>query len=219
MTNNVIPFPVSRQVDDRREIVQSATPAQVVYDFTPTYVANDKRRRFHEIMNQVDLFGSSEIARIETRKDVYTLLLYAMTEKLKRLRYPLNMHALDALIFIARTVSKRLIKMSPKSFRTPEYVFHEWGEKRQDEEVIAAYVFSPIDVEKDELEWLKTAAKNLYLSMLTVIAEKGWDATEDAIKMYEHLASVFPLVIDTVKDYMMPFREHPHSGIDHSANS
>ena len=219
MTNNVIPFPDYRRMNPRRVIRESETPAPVVYDFTPTYVAADKRRRFHEIMNQVDIFGSSEIARIETRKDVYTLLLYAMTEKLKRLRYPLNMHALDALIFIARTVSKRLIKKSPKSFRTPEYVFHESGEKRQDEEVIAAYVFSPTDVEKDELEWLKTAAKNLYLSMLTVNAEKDWAAIEDEEKMYEYLASVFPLVIDTVKDYMMPFREHPHSGIDHSANS
>lgn len=219
MTNNVIAFPDYRRMNPRRVIRESATPAQVVYDFTPTYVAAEKRRRFHEIMNQVDIFGSSKMARIETREDIYVLLLYALSEELKRLRYTLDFHSLNALIFIAMTVSKRLIEKSPKSFRAPEYVFYEWGDKRQDEEVIAAYVFSPTDVEKNDLEWLKTAAKNLYLSISTVITEKGWDATEDAEKMYEHLASVFPLVIDTVKIYMIPFRELPHSGIDHSANS
>ncbi len=216
--SNVLPF-TKDKVDPNREIVESPHPAPIIHDFTPAHVATQKRRQFHAIMNEVEIFGSRERPNISSREEIYKLLLYAMSDELKRLRYKLDYHALNALSFIATIVVKHLVEVESESFRAPVYVYKNGTERSLCEEIILVYVFTAEKSGSVDLNLLKESVGTLFQNMATTIRFRFGNTMEDSEKMYEHLSRIYPLVMDTVKTYMLPFKDFADFDLNHRANS
>ena len=217
--NNVIPFPENRRVNPNREVREGEYPAPVVFDFEYIHAATERRKKFHRIMNQVDIYAAQESSRIKTREDIYRLLFTRVVEELKDQRYHLNMDVINAISRILTIVIDPLIEGEPSEFSTPNLGEALKKASNPWEEAMFQYIFSGDITSSPELDQLKERMREYYFDRADAIWKQYGRSEEDAEMMNEHMWHILPLIVWLLKLYMMPFRARPDYGIDHSANS
>lgn len=216
--DSTIPFPDYRRVNPRREIRESSTPAPVVFDFGAIHEQNTRRHRFHEIMSHIDVYSAEESRQVESRQDIFRLLLHAMVEVLKEMRYELDLDGFNALSYIAMTVMRALIETEPHTFITPRGEELSFEGKTPAEEVILAYAFAWVPSGHPSLEGLKHSGSYLFASLVGMPASVETLSLVDTKWMYGAMAEIFPLVIDRVKMYMGFFPPKTDASALESAN-
>ncbi len=204
---NVIPFPESTRVNTWRNRVMNHSPARVVADFWICMIqANERKKHFHEIMNYVEIFGWAPLIDVTERESIQTMLVYTATEKLKNERYRLNFDVVHAILYITQLVVNELKEVEPWVFVAPE--LKEIGKNGTifGELAILTYVFSPYHHSHPDLTHLKSHVHEAYLEFADYVWKTGRRNTENLEHMYAELAFIFPLVIDVIKAYMIPFQ-------------
>ncbi len=209
---NTLTFPNSRVVNPHREIRASSTPAQVVFDFQSIYAATLRRNTFQELMGHIDLIWSRSTMTIKTRNEMYSVIMLALTEELKALRYRLDYDAIIALGYIVRTVTDRVIEIEPGAFISPEIEHLLTEEMHPGDMDILFYVFSEDRSSHPDLEYMKNSTSQLFLKLADLVWKQQGRKGEDLEMLYEHIGHTFPLVIDIVKTYIAVFRSKETTG-------
>jgi hypothetical protein len=217
--NTVIEFPEWRRANPRRTLRESDTPAQVVCDFGDSMVlATARRKKFHEIMGKIDLFGSHTPA-IANQESLTTLFIYAMTEELKTRKYLLHYDALQAICYIANLVTRYIVQDPEGWFMAPSITDIPTEDLSRGDAALIQYVFwerqTPHSWWIDTLQVDMIAYYAEYAETISNLPGREWDDSE---MMYDELFRILPLVLDTVKTYTFPFRMMHDFGIPHASN-